>query len=205
MISFVYFDLGGVVDKDFSASRKWDDLREELKISPSIEYDTFWKEVERDICTRKEVDDLLPILQDKFGAHFPTNYSLLDTFVKRFEKNESIWPVIAEVKKSAKIGLLTMMYPHMLAAIEKSGILPKVKWDEVIDSSVVGLIKADRQIYETAQEKAGVPGSEILFIDNTQRYLDIAKEFGWQTFFYDSSNYDQSSADLLDYFRKTVK
>lgn len=200
MISFVYFDVGGVLDKDFSASHKWDNLREELRIQPSEAYELFWKEVEKDICTRKEVDDLLPLLEQKFGAKIPENYSLLDSFLKRFEKNESIWPVISKIQKSAKTGLLTMMYPHMLDALLESGILPSMHWDVIMDSSVVGLVKSDGATYKMAQEKAGVPAAEILYIDNTKRYLDIAHTFGWQTYFYDSSDYEKSNQDLQNFW-----
>ena len=205
MISFVYFDLGGVVEKDFSATTKWDDVREELGIQPSQAYDVFWAEVERDICTRKEVDSLLPVLQEKFGAKIPDNYSLLDTFVKRFEKNESIWPIITEINQTARIGLFTMMYPHMLEAIQKSGVLPHVVWDVIVDSSVVGLTKFDKEMYQLAQEKAGVPKNEILYVENSRKYIEIAKELGWQTFFYDSSSYEKSSNDLAEFWRAINK
>lgn len=200
MISFVYFDLGGVVEKDFSANHKWDDLREELGIAPSQEYEQFWKDKEKDICTVQSVDSLLPILKEKFSAKIPDNYSLLHAFVKRFERNESIWPIIEEIKKTAKIGLLTMMYPGMFQAISASGILPNISWNVVIDSSQVGLVKSEKEMYKFAQEKAGVPGNEILFIENSQKYLPIAESFGWQTFLYDSSNYEKSSKDLLAFW-----
>ena len=200
MISFVYFDLGGVVEKDFSASNKWDDVREELGIGPSEEYEKFWADIEKDICTRREVDDLLPILKEKFGAKVPNNYSLLNTFVKRFEKNESIWHVIEKINKTTRIGLLTMMYPGMLDAIKASGILPNINWDVVVDSSVVKLVKSDPQIYKLAQEKTGVAGNEILYIENSKKYLPIAESFGWQTFWYDSSDYEASSKELLEFW-----
>lgn len=205
MISFVYFDVGGVLDKDFSASNKWDSLRDELGILPSEAYEAFWKEVEKDICTRKEVDDLLPLLEQKFGAKIPSGYSLLDSFVKRFEKNESIWPVVSEIQQTAKTGLLTMMYPHMLDALLESGILPPMRWDAIMDSSVVGLVKSDGATYKLAQEKAGVPPEEILYIDNTKRYLDIAQTFGWQTYFYDSSDYEKSNQELKEFWEAQIK
>lgn len=200
MISFVYFDLGGVVEKDFSASNKGDELREELGILPSSEYEQFWKDVEPKICTTETVDSLLPTLKEKFGAKIPENYSLLNAFVRRFEKNESIWPVIEKMHRTTKIGLLTMMYPGMRLEIEKSGILPNIQWDIIIDSSEVGLVKSDSKMFIVAQEKAGVVGNEILYIENSKKYLPIAKELGWQTFFYDSINYEKSSQDLAAFW-----
>jgi FMN phosphatase YigB (HAD superfamily) len=52
------------------------------------------------------------------------------------------------------------------------------------------------EIYQIAQEKAGVPAKEILFVDNRQKNIDGAKKVGWQTFFYDSKDYNKSSHDL---------
>ncbi len=203
MISFVYFDLGGVVEKDFSASKKWDDLREELGIEPSEAYEKFWVDVERDICTKDEVDSLLPVLKEKFGAKIPENYSLLHAFFKRFEKNESIWPVIEEIHKTTKIGILSNMYPGMLNAIKESGILPEVSWDVVIDSSVEHIMKPDMAIFQLAEERAHLPGNEILFVENSQKHIDVATQRDWQTFLYDSSNYEKASEDFMQFWQNS--
>lgn len=130
---------------------------------------------------------------------FPIEFSAVLELVKRFEKNESIWPVIKETVKYCRMGLLTNMYPGMLAEIKKQGLLPDTKWDLVVDSSIEGLAKPGREIYEIAQKRAGVEANELLFIDNTLANIETAKNFGWQTFLYDSKDYEQSSKNLLEY------
>ena len=39
--------------------------------------------------------------------------------------------------------------------------------------------------------------NEILFIDNSQKHLDSAKQLGWQTFLYDPSDTKKSSEELI--------
>ncbi len=133
---------------------------------------------------------------------FPIEFSAVLEIVKKFERNESIWSVIQEVIKYFRIGLLTNMYPGMLLEIKKQELLPDVKWDLIIDSSIEGFAKPGQEIYEIARAKAGVAVNELLFIDNTVTNTEMAKKLGWQTFLYDSRDYEQSSKNLLEYIQR---
>lgn len=202
MIKFIYFDVGGVVIKDFSGTNKWDDLKRELGIpsNRSQEFEDIYNLYQDEINTNREIDSLLPIYKEKFNIKIPNNYSLLvDGFIKRFEKNLNIWPVIKTVKRKFKIGLLTNMYLGMLIEIKKAGLLPDTDFDQIIDSSVEKVQKPYKPIYELAQNRSGFKGEEILFIDNSKKHLYAAKEFGWNTFLYDSSDYVESSKKLLEF------
>jgi len=50
--------------------------------------------------------------------------------------------------------------------------------------------------------KAGVPAPQILFIDNTQENIEAAEKLGFQTFWYDSANYQQSSQKLTRFIQE---
>ncbi len=208
MISFVYFDLGGVVELDFSETNKWEQLKKELGILPDEfdEFDSFFDRYEKEVCLGRDVETLLPLLQEKFKVKLDKKYSfLVDGFVKRFEKNPSIWPVIEKIKNSCKVGLLTNMYPNMFMELKKRGIIPSISWDVAVDSSIVGLKKPDPAIFEFAERKAGVNGSQILFVENSKSHIKAAEDFGWQTFLYDPTNPAQSSNKLLQFFLTAVK
>src|SRR6185437_2832167 len=140
MIRFIYFDLGGVVVRDFSASNKWDLIRKDLGISEedAESFQTFWRVHEREICTTTTLDAMVPILERECHATIPKDYPLLGNFVKYFDKNESIWEVLQEIKEHKKIGLLTSMYVGMFDAISAKEILPNIAWDIIVDSSIVG-------------------------------------------------------------------
>jgi len=201
MISFVYFDVGGVIVDDFSGNDKWKDLKKELGVIPSnnTTFDALWSQYEPELCTSRDVDTLLPILTKELRLNLPKDYSLLNGFVSRFYANSRIWPIIDKLSNKVAIGLLTNMYPRMFAAITQKGILPSIVWDVVVDSSIELLQKPDRKLFELAQKKAHTPNKEILFIDNSPEHIMGARTFGWQTFLYNSSDHEAAIQEL-DHF-----
>jgi FMN phosphatase YigB (HAD superfamily) len=204
MVSFVYFDVGGVVVLDFSGTDKWDQLKKEIGISKSkdAKFESFWDRYEPKVNAGQDVETLLPLIKIKFGSKLPEDYSLLiDGFVKRFEANRSIWPVIEKIHKKCKIGLLTNMYPHMLEAIKNRKLLPKIKWDIIIDSSVEGITKPDSKIFKIAEKRSGFKENNILFVDNSQKNIEAAMVHGWQVFLYDSAHPKEESRRLLESFK----
>lgn len=202
-MKFIYFDIGGVLGKDFSATNKWDLLTSDWGIPKTrkMELNKLFDEFENEACKGRNVEDFLLIVKEKFGIQFPINYSLIDDFVNRFYKNEGIEKIINKIKNEYKLGLLTNMYSGMLKIIMERKIIPNINWTVIIDSSVEKYKKPEIEIYKIAQEKSGVEAREILFIDNKKENLEIPKEMGWQTFWFDSSNYERSNKELESFLR----
>lgn len=204
-ISFIYFDVGGVAIKDFSDTNMWDRMIDNALGIPSHQreaFDELFDKYEDDICEGKiYVDDLKPFIKAKFNPALPDDFSLLDYFVDNFEANNELWPTIIALKESHRLGLLTDQYPGMFTSIIKAKLFPPVDWEIVIDSSQVSIRKPKPAIYELAQQQAAVPPSEILFIDNREKNLVPARELGWQTFLYDSSDYAHSTAKLKEFLQ----
>lgn len=201
MISFIYFDVGGVLIKDFTANDNWRKLEKELGIKEkdSQSFVEFWDEHEETVCKGQDVEYLLSLAKQKFGLKIPEDYSIMDSFVNKFEKNESIQPLVKKSKDKFKVGLLTNMYPGMLKRIFRKGIMPNIEWDVVVDSSLEGVAKPDSEIFKLAEERSGYGGDEILFIDNGKRHVEAAKNFGWQSFWYDSADL-KGSTEFLSKF-----
>lgn len=205
VIKFVYFDVGGVTILDLTGTNKWHEFEQEIGIpaEDSKRFEKFWDEHEPELCTGRDTESLIPLIEKEFGVNIPSDYSLLiDGLVKKFGTNKSIWPLINIFHKLCPIGLLTNMYPGMLTEIKKHNLLPDISWDIIIDSSVVKLQKPDSKIFALAEQKAGFSGKEILFVDNTLKNIKAAKKFGWQTCFYDSSNLKKSNQELVQSFNK---
>lgn len=202
-ISFVYFDVGGVAIRDFSASSKWETMKKDMGLPRACysEYEDYYHSIEPDLCLGKfEVDNLIPEIETKFNFHFPPRFSMLSYFVDHFEANEALYPIYNELKtRGLKLGLLTDQYPRMLNLIFSRKLLSAEDFDVIVDSTVVKLKKPDPRIYKLAGEKAAVPASEILFVDNSQKNIDGATTAGWQTYFYDSRDYDQANRDLAKF------
>ena len=204
MIKFVYFDVGGVVILDFSGTPKWEELKRNIGVTEENKelFEKIWLKYRNRINIDFDADMFLPILTKEVGLHFPKNYSMLQDFVNRFEANPSIWSVIEKAQSKVRVGLLTNMYPRMFDAIQKKGILPSTHWNTIIDSSVVKYQKPDKRIFEIAEKEVGVAHDSILFVENSVEHVLAAKEFGWQTFLYDSRNPEESSNKLFALLEK---
>lgn len=201
-IKFVYFDIGGVLVKDFSATNKWNLMTNEWGISEvkKEELNKLFHKFEDRVCIgEKDVEEFLPMVEKRFGVKFPKNYSILKDFIDRFKKNEGIWKIVDECKKKYRIGLLTNMYPRMLNLINEKKLLSDIKWNEIIDSSIYKIKKPEKEIYVLAEELAKTPVNEILFIDNKEENLIVSRERGWQTFWFDSQDYEKSNQELEEF------
>lgn len=204
MIQFIYFDVGGVVIKDFSGTNKWNELKSSIGVRPEQEkeFDEFFDRAEIELCAGKDTEALVPIMGQQFGLRFPPRYSFLADFVDRFERNESIWPFLKAVKEKYKGGLLTNMYPRMLDMIHSANLMPDIQWDVVIDSSIEKMQKPQIEIFQLAEEKCGFRGKEIFFVENTKRNVDAAQNFGWRTFLYGPRNPVESNQSLEELLLK---
>ena len=198
MIKFIYFDVGGVVIKDFSGTNKWSELKKDIGVSLSQneDFDAFFDKYESELCMGRNLKTLLPLIKKEFSIFFPKNYIFLNEFVNRFDKNDTLWPLLEKLRNKYRIGLLTNMYPNMLNEIYKRKIMPSINWDTIIDSSIEGFSKPSPQIYKIAQQKANVKSNQIIFIDNSQKNIKAAQELCWNTFLYDSSNLSKSNKKL---------
>lgn len=197
--TFVYFDLGAVAIKDFKGTDKWAEMKRFMGVprAQDKEFDDLYDRYElRELCLTRDVDSLVPILKRKFNLKVSNDFSMLNYFVEHFEQNRSIWPIIKRVEKDHRIGFLTNMYPRMYEAIKERNLLPPFEWDVIIDSSIEGVQKPDKEIFELAERKAGVKGRKILFIDDNLKNVKAAKKHGWQTFLYNPSNHEESSRKL---------
>ena len=127
-IKFIFFDVGGVIIRDFSATHKWTELRRSIGVTPEQdeEFIQLFNTYEGEVCTGKDVESLLPLFTERLGLTFPPGYSFLQDFVNRFEPNPSIWPIVEQIKKTYKVGLLTNQYPGMFNAIKEKMLMPQI-------------------------------------------------------------------------------
>lgn len=207
-ISFIYFDVGGVAIQDFSDTKKWDMMIDQALGIPQnsrVAFDQLYDEYEDDICKGKiAVDDLQPFIKEHFHADIPTDFSMLSYFVGHFEPNPGIWEIVKHLTSTIQFGLLTDQYLGMLDLIFAHQLIPQLPFKAIVDSSVLGMRKPMPEIYQIAQERTGVPASEILFIDNREKNLVVPRQMGWQTYFYDSKDYEKSNKLLAQFFSENI-
>ena len=198
-ISFIYFHVGGVVIQDYSGTNQWDLMQGDLGIADDLKpkFEEIWSEHSDRHCIDYDIEQMVPILRTRLGLNIPADYSMVQDFVNRYAPNPSIWPAIEYAHSKYKTGLLTNMYPKLLATIyARADLHIDYPWDVIVDSSKVKANKPDPKIFEIAESKVTCPPSEILFVENTQKHVDVAKSRGWQTFLFDHKNPSRSSQDL---------
>ncbi len=203
-ISFVYFDVGGVVLLDYSGTNKWEEMKQGLGVTPELdaEFEKIWNTYHRRICLDYDVENLVPIFRNQLRLKLPPDYSMVQDFVNRYDPNPSIWSVIQSIRENYRTGLLTNMYPNLLKTIfARPDLRADWGWEIIVDSSTVMAQKPNPQIFSIAEKMASVAPQEILFIENQQKHIAAAKARGWQTFLYDSANFVQSSADLTAFLQ----
>lgn len=205
-LHFVFFDVGGVLIRDFSGTSKWDELLTDLGLSEGQKEALMRVYYERndELCTTLPADAFMQEVAKDLEIELTDSYSLQRDILSRFEPNPSIQNAINSISSAYKTGLLTDMFPGMLSEIKQAGIFPDITPDIVVDSSEVGYRKPQPGIYEVAESKVmeaygKIDPSTILFIDNKQENLDGAAKRGWQTLLYDPTDLEGSNTGLERY------
>lgn len=90
--------------------------------------------------------------------------------------DQAVLEIARACRKNAPVLLITnatSRLPHDLAQL---GLVDE--FDHIINSSAVGAIKPDPAIFTAALQKAGVPPSAALFIDDTPGHVEAAARLG---------------------------
>lgn len=195
MIKFVYFDIGGVLNK-------YKMVFTDAPLKFGIDREEFGKVFDDndDDITRGKIDvnGFWNLCVQKFNIKNGENFDMAESWANDFEINKPNYDLVIEVKKKYKVGLLSNHYKGVFKAVSKRYLIPRINYDQVILSCECGLRKPEREIYLLAQQKAGCKPEEIFYIDDNKSYISVAKSFGWQTFWYDSANYQKSSLLLTE-------
>ena len=94
------------------------------------------------------------------------------------------------------VGLLSNIMPGFITRMIKEGALPRIAYDQIIDSSVIGSIKPENTIFEIAEAKSGVSPEEILFIDDSRSNIIAAQKRGWKVLWFDDYRPAESAARI---------
>jgi FMN phosphatase YigB (HAD superfamily) len=196
-IKFIYFDVGGVLIFDYSGTNKWQEMKRDLGVSAEQDaiFEQIWQKHHSRICIDDDVDQIIPEFK-RAGINIPANYSMLADFIARFTANVELHKIAQQIATTHQVGLLTNMYPRMLALIKKQQLIPDINWRAEIDSSIVGHQKPEPAIFELAEQASQIPPAQILFIDNSIENLNAAQQRGWQTLLYDPQNPKDSNLEI---------
>jgi len=129
-----------------------------------------------------------------FGV--PINDKQMEEIIKLWTTTWKLNPEMEEfVKKLGEnyiLAILSNSDPVNHQEYSRKGwFLP---FKHLILSHEIGILKPDKRIYEITLEKLGIPGESCLFIDDQEKNLVPAREFGMKTIVY--KNFIQMKEEL---------
>lgn len=179
-VRFVYFDVNNCLVRFFQ--RAFTKVAADADAPVDIVETTFWRYNDQ-VCRG---DMTLEQFNERLGRELHVkgfdwrNYYLTST-VATPEMDEFVpW-----VRDHYGVGLLTNSMPGLVQDMLDQGVLPKITYDVIIDSSQVHLLKPEREIYELAQKRADCAPDEILFADDTRANIMAAEKLGWHVMWFD--------------------
>jgi FMN phosphatase YigB (HAD superfamily)/DNA-binding XRE family transcriptional regulator len=192
-VSFVYFDINGCLVRFYN--RAFTRLAELSGETPDVIETTFWR-YNDEVCRGD-----MPL--DEFNSRFASEIGLenmdwVSHYLEAIDPIKVMHETVKEISQRYRIGLLSNIMPGCIPAMRQRGLLPDVAYDSIVDSSQVGAIKPERQIYEIAAQQAGVPPSEILLIDDSRANLMAAGKQGWHVMWFDDYRPEESIAHITD-------
>lgn len=194
-VTFVYFDINGCLVRFFHQA--FSRLAHETGVPVDQVETTFWHY--NDAVCRGEIslEEFNQVLGGRLGGK---DLDWAQYYIDAVEPISEMHAFLPWALEHYKVGLLSNIMPGMIDKLQQAGKLPALPYHEVIDSSVVGAIKPEAKIYKIAQEKAGVPANQILFIDDSRANLMAAEKLGWHVMWFD----DYRPAQSVEHIRQAL-
>lgn len=179
-VKFVYFDINGCLVRFYH--RAFSELAQDTGLTADQVETAFWNY--NDAACRGE------LTMQQFNEALARHLSLpsvdwAEYYFEAIEPTSGMDELVTWVAENYHLGLLSNIMPGFIDTMRTRHILPPVTYDAVIDSSVVGAIKPEADIFVTAQKQAKVEPHEILFIDDSRTNVMAASQLGWNVVWFD--------------------
>lgn len=192
-VRFIYFDINGCLVRFFH--RAFTDLSATTGVPLHKVEAAFWR-YNDGLCRGEMTFDQF---NKKFSAEMDVPaVDWAPYYLKAVEPIKEMHELLTWASEHYKIGLLSNIMPGMIQALIDAGSIPNLPYDAIIDSSVEHAIKPEAKIYEIAEERAGVPATEILLVDDTRANLMAADQKGWSVLWFDDYNPAESAARVKE-------
>lgn len=179
-LKFVYFDVNGVLIRFFQ--RAFTDIAAKYGVSAHNIESTYWHYNDAICRGDLAIEEFNSILAKQLGI---SGISWQDYYLSNVEPIKETREVLAWVSQYFPVGLLTNVMPGTLDQMIAQDIVPNLDYQAIVDSSKIGHIKPEVEVYKQAEEMSGYRGSEILFIDDTSVNLMAAERLDWHVIWFD--------------------
>lgn len=186
-VSFVYIDVNGVLIRFFH--RAFTQIADEAGAGADIVESLYWHNLEAVCKGELSLADFNSLFARELGI---SDFDWKKYYMENVDPMPHIGELVSWISEHYNIGLLTNAMPGFTKELLDSGKIPSAPYAAIIDSSEVQSVKPERQIYEIAQQKAGVEPQEILFIDDGRTNLMAADRLGWHVLWFDDFRPEES-------------
>lgn len=188
-VRFVYFDINGCLVRFFHPA--FTRLAAETGISAELIETGFWHLNDAACRGDMNMSEFNEAFAHKLGIDSVdwTNY-----YFEAIDTVDEMQSLLTWAAEHYHVGLLSNIMPGFIPRMIQEGALPRVAYDQIIDSSVEKTIKPEDKIFEIAETRAGVKPEEILFIDDSRSNLMAAEKRGWKVLWFDDYRPDESAS-----------
>ncbi len=190
-VGFIYFDVNGFLVHFFN--RAFTELAQ-ISGKPSDTIESLFWHYNDQVCRGEfPLDDFNQELSNALG-------------IKDIQWQEYYFNSVVPIRESSeliewasqhyKVGLLTNSMPGFLDELIHRKFVPDIRYDAIIDSSKVGHLKPEMEIYQAAEKASKCKPDEILLIDDSRTNLMAAEKMGWHVSWFDDYN-EQDSVDRI--------
>jgi FMN phosphatase YigB (HAD superfamily) len=189
--SFIYFDMNGCLVHFFQAA--FTALAADTRVPADRIEAAFWHFNDEACRGQLSPDEFNTKLAKKIGVD---ELDWQKYYLRAVEPVNEMHEVVKWASEHFRVGLLTNTAAGLVAAMRRSGQIPDLPYDAIIDSSDIGAIKPEAKIYEAAAQQAGCPAQEIMLIDDSRANLMAASKLGWNVMWFDDAQ-PKKSADAV--------
>lgn len=179
-IRFVYFDVNGCLVRFFH--KAFTKIAADTGVRVEAVESAFWHY--NDAVCRGEMtnEEFNQKLSEKLNT---PRIDWQEYYLSSVEPVEGMDELLKWAAENYYVGLLTNIMPGQINELKKRGLIPNIAYKAIVDSSEIGSLKPEKQVYEVALSRSGVEPNEILLVDDSRSNLMAADKLGWKVLWFD--------------------
>ncbi|MGH7234517.1 MAG: HAD-IA family hydrolase [Candidatus Saccharimonadales bacterium] len=186
-VKFIFFDVNGCLVRFYH--RAFAQVAKDYDVSPDL-VEMAFLHYNSDVCRGSlSMRDFNKIIARRLGI---PSLDWGKYYLASVEAMPGMDKVVAWASQNYKIGLLTNIMPGQLKELRQRGLIPNLNYDLIIDSSEIGLIKPEAEIFELAQNKTGLTPDKLLLVDDSRENISQAESMGWHVLWFDYAQPEES-------------
>jgi FMN phosphatase YigB (HAD superfamily)/DNA-binding XRE family transcriptional regulator len=186
-VRFVYVDINGTLVRFLH--KAFTDIADKASEPSDLVEALFWRHHDSLASGRITLEEFNSLLGGELNLQ---SFNWLDYYMANIEPMPHAEELVGWLSTYYELGIFSNNFPGVVDALLQQKIIPGASYAAIVDSSKVGLVKPDPQIYDAARELASVEAHEIMLIDNERPNLTTADRAGWQILLFDEFNPETS-------------